>query len=42
MFVLIFGPTLFVFKSFIQNMGVYMNELIEVSTWTEAFVNKGW
>ncbi|WPR76086.1 BCCT family transporter [Algoriphagus sp. NG3] len=42
LFVLIFGPTLFVFKSFIQNMGIYMNELIEVSTWTEAFVNKGW
>lgn len=41
-FVLIFGPTLFVFKSFIQNMGTYVNELIEVSTWTEAFVNKGW
>jgi choline/glycine/proline betaine transport protein len=41
-FVLIFGPTLFVFKSFVQNMGVYANELVELSTWTEAFVNKDW
>ncbi|WP_026955638.1 BCCT family transporter [Algoriphagus vanfongensis] len=41
-FVLLVGPTLFIFKSFVQNMGTYVNELIEISTWTEAFINEGW
>ncbi|WP_297336738.1 BCCT family transporter [Algoriphagus sp.] len=41
-FVLIFGPTLFIMRGFIQNVGNYMNNFIEVSTWTEAIRDKGW
>ncbi|MCR9082867.1 MAG: BCCT family transporter, partial [Cyclobacteriaceae bacterium] len=41
-FVLIFGPTLFIMRGFIQNVGNYMSNFIEVSTWTEAIRDKGW
>jgi len=41
-FVLIFGPTLFIMRGFIQNVGNYMSNIIEVSTWTEAIRDKGW
>ncbi|ASB49886.1 BCCT family transporter [Alkalitalea saponilacus] len=40
--VLIVGPTLFIFKSFIQNIGNYLNEMLLVSTWTEAYRDRGW
>lgn len=41
-FVLIVGPTLFIFRSFVQNMGNYLTSIIEVSTWTEAYRDNGW
>jgi choline/glycine/proline betaine transport protein len=41
-FVLIFGPTLFIMRGFIQNVGNYMSNFIKVSTWTEAIRDKGW
>lgn len=40
--VLIIGPSLFIFKSFIQNVGNYLNEILMVSTWTEAYRDRGW
>ncbi|WP_154857303.1 BCCT family transporter [Cyclobacterium xiamenense] len=41
-FVLIVGPTLFIFRSFVQNMGNYLGSILEVSTWTEAYRDNGW
>ncbi|WP_088654055.1 BCCT family transporter [Geofilum rhodophaeum] len=40
--VLLLGPTLFIFKSFIQNVGNYLNEILMVSSWTEAYRDRGW
>ncbi len=40
--VLILGPSLFIFKSFVQNIGNYLNEVLMVSTWTEAYRDRGW
>ena len=34
---LILGPTVFIFNAMIQNAGVYVNQLIQLSTWTEAY-----
>ena len=34
---LILGPTVFIFNAMIQNAGVYLNQLIQLSTWTEAY-----
>lgn len=41
-FVLIVGPTLFIFRSFVQNMGNYLGSILEVSTWSEAYRDNGW
>ena len=37
--ILILGPTLFIMNSIIQNAGVYLNQIIQLSTWTEAYDN---
>ena len=37
LFVIIVGPTLFIFKSFVQNVGHYLNEFFELSFWTESY-----
>ena len=37
--VLLLGPTLFILNSIIQNAGVYLNQIIQLSTWTEAYEN---
>ena len=36
-FMILIGPTLFVFKSFVQNLGHYINEFFEMSFWTESY-----
>ncbi|MFD2036006.1 BCCT family transporter [Belliella marina] len=41
-FILIVGPTLFIFRSTIQNIGNYLTSIIQVSTWTEAYRDQGW
>ncbi|WP_186753573.1 BCCT family transporter [Echinicola salinicaeni] len=41
-FILIVGPSLFIFRSLVQNLGNYINEIINVSTWTEAYRDNGW
>jgi choline/glycine/proline betaine transport protein len=35
--ILILGPTLFILNSIIQNAGVYLNQLVQLATWTEAY-----
>ena len=35
--ILFLGPTLFILNSIIQNAGVYLNQIIQLSTWTEAY-----
>lgn len=36
-FVLIFGPTIFILNALIQNTGSYLQSLVFLSTWTEAY-----
>jgi choline/glycine/proline betaine transport protein len=40
--VLILGPTIFIFKSFVQNTGNYLSSLLEISTWTESYTGSNW
>tara|TARA_B100001939_G_scaffold91751_1_gene78631 strand:- start:284 stop:1762 length:1479 start_codon:yes stop_codon:yes gene_type:complete len=37
--ILSIGPTVFILNAMIQNAGVYINEVIRLSTWTEAYNN---
>ncbi|MBI9062636.1 MAG: BCCT family transporter [Marinilabiliaceae bacterium] len=36
-FMIIVGPTVFVFKSFVQNVGNYISDFFELSFWTETY-----
>ena len=36
-FVLVVGPTVFLLKSFVQNLGYYINEFFRLSFWTESY-----
>jgi choline/glycine/proline betaine transport protein len=40
--VLFLGPTLFIFKSYVQNIGAYLGNFIELSTWTETYSQGNW
>lgn len=40
-FVLCVGPTLFLFKSFVQNVGHYIYEFFELSFWTNTYKGVG-
>lgn len=43
LFVLLFGPTLFILKSFVQNSGEYLQNLFQLASWTEAYrPDAGW
>jgi len=39
---LIFGPTVFLLDSFIQNTGYYVQEILSVGTWTETYQSTNW
>ncbi|PWJ38423.1 BCCT family transporter [Sediminitomix flava] len=39
LFVLVVGPTMFIFDGFIENLGNYVGNFIELSFWTESYVN---
>ncbi len=39
---IILGPTIFLLDGFIQNTGVYFQNLIEVGTWTETYKGSNW
>ena len=41
-FAVIFGPTLFIFDSFIENTGNYVSEMITFGTWAEAYSGTDW
>jgi choline/glycine/proline betaine transport protein len=40
--VVMLGPTIFIFKSFIQNTGSYLSSFLEVATWTESYTGGNW
>jgi choline/glycine/proline betaine transport protein len=40
--VVILGPTIFIFKSFVQNTGNYLSGFLEVATWTESYTGSNW
>jgi len=40
--VLILGPTTFIFRSYIQNVGSYLVNFVDMSTYTEVFRNTEW
>lgn len=41
-FMLIVGPSLFIFDSFIQNLGGYVQNFFELSSWTETYQQSDW
>lgn len=41
-FMVILGPTLFIFDSFIENIGNYIGAVIPLSTWGEAYSGTDW
>ncbi len=40
--VLILGPTTFIFRSYIQNIGSYLVHFIDMTTWTETLTDTNW
>lgn len=40
--VLILGPTTFILKSYVQNIGSYLTNFVDMSTWTEALRGTDW
>ncbi|MCG9970765.1 BCCT family transporter [Christiangramia crocea] len=38
----VLGPTLFIFRSFVQNTGSYLFNFLEIATWSETFTNGSW
>jgi len=34
---LLLGPTIFILNAMVQNAGAYLNQIIQLSTWTEAY-----
>jgi choline/glycine/proline betaine transport protein len=41
-FMILVGPTLFIFDSFIQNVGGYVQNFFELSSWTETYKQSDW
>ncbi len=39
---LIVGPTIFIFDSLVQNIGRYLQQIISISFWTEAYGESDW
>jgi len=39
---LILGPTLFIFRSFVENTGSYFYNFLKISTWSETFNGTSW
>jgi len=42
LFMMIVGPSLFIFDSFIQNIGGYVQKFFELSSWTETYQQSDW
>lgn len=41
-FMVVLGPTLFIFNSFLENIGNYVTSIIPLGTWGEAYSNTDW
>ncbi len=41
-FMLVVGPTLFIFDSFVENYGNYIASLIDIGSWTEGWTGDDW
>jgi choline/glycine/proline betaine transport protein len=42
LFIVIVGPTLFIFGSFVQNTGNYLQNFFALSFWTETYIQSDW
>ncbi len=42
MALLFVGPTTFILDGFVENMGIYLQDFIQLSTWTEAYLDQSW
>lgn len=42
LFILIVGPSLFIFSSFVENIGGYLDNFFELSFWTETYQQSDW
>ncbi|ERP30715.1 BCCT family transporter [Chitinivibrio alkaliphilus] len=42
LFIIIAGPTVYIFNGFTQNLGFYFSNLVELSFWTETFRDSNW
>jgi len=41
-FILILGPTLFILDSYVENLGIYLNDFFQKSFWTESYQSSDW
>ena len=41
-FVLLLGPTLFILNAFVENIGYYLQNFAQLSTWNETYENTEW
>ncbi len=39
---LILGPTIFIFRSFVENTGSYLFNFLDIATWSETYSNGSW
>jgi len=39
---LILGPTIFIFRSFVENTGSYLFNFLDIATWSETYSNSSW
>jgi choline/glycine/proline betaine transport protein len=42
LFVMVVGPSLFIANGFVENIGVYLQNFFELSTWNETYENTEW
>ncbi|MGM0460825.1 MAG: BCCT family transporter [Fibrobacterota bacterium] len=42
LFIIIVGPTIYIFSGFTQNIGFYFANIVELSFWTETFKESNW
>ncbi|MFO7862793.1 MAG: BCCT family transporter [Salinivirgaceae bacterium] len=42
LFMILVGPSIFIFDSFVQNTGSYVQSFFQLSSWTEAYEQSSW
>jgi len=40
--VVLLGPTIFIFQSFVENTGSYFSGFLDIATWTESYTGGNW